>query len=87
MSEQPMIEAFPDEEGRDGWLVTVPFSQDFVDDFKQHVPACDRSWDHASKRWWCTSGHRDVLDWLLLKHFDGYDEVDEDGVVTWREWS
>jgi hypothetical protein len=38
--------------GRPGWWIHIEYDEAVVEALKDAVPAYDRAWDEAEKRWW-----------------------------------
>lgn len=45
-----------------------PYDPDMLDDFKRHIPASDRRWDGAGKRWLVAAGQLHALEALCNRH-------------------
>jgi len=80
----PRIELYPGPDERDGWRVETPYSDAWREEMKAQVPSRDRRWGHLGKFWWIAAEHFDLLAYLLIRHFGGYELVDDDtGEITY----
>ena len=63
-----------------GTYLHVPFSEAFVDEFREFrdgVKGFDRfnafRWEEPDERWWIRDDFVDDVELLLVGHFDGYE--------------
>lgn len=57
-------------------IVRTPYSEAFVKELKETLPAEDRKWDGFERGWIINKHHRGVVTDIVLNHFD---EVETDG--------